>query len=106
MRAAIYARVSSELQDTQNSLARQLAACRAWATANHAEIADEHIYCDEAVSGVSLLARPALQRLLQQLGRRGSPPWDVVLVDDDSASIAAATLPSSAHASPRAACAW
>lgn len=84
MRCAIYARVSSELQDTENSIARQLAACRAWASAHAGAIAHEHIYTDEAISGAVMLARAGLQRLLRDLAAPGRPPWDAVLVDDAS----------------------
>jgi site-specific DNA recombinase len=82
--AAIYARFSTDKQDAQNSIGRQLDACRRWAQANGFTVLEEHIYCDEAMSGASFVTRPALQRLLGFLGGRGPVPFDALLVDDSS----------------------
>lgn len=61
MRAVIYARFSSELQDNRSitdqvSLARKYAETRGFALAG--------VYEDAAISGASLINRPGLQRLL------------------------------------------
>lgn len=84
LRCAIYARVSTDKQDTENSLDRQLRACRRWAAEQGHAVLDDLIFFDEAKSGASTLARPAFQRLLGLLRSRDSRPFDAVLVDDDS----------------------
>jgi site-specific DNA recombinase len=67
MRAAIYARFSSELQDAR-SLVDQIALARRYAEVRGLLIAE--VYEDAAISGSSTLNRPALQRLLED-ARRG-----------------------------------
>lgn len=84
LRCAVYARVSSDKQDVENSLARQLRACSEWARANGHVVISELVFIDEARSGASTLARPAFQRLLESLRGRGPLPFDAVLIDDDS----------------------
>jgi DNA invertase Pin-like site-specific DNA recombinase len=81
LRAAIYARFSSEMQrstsiDDQIAVARQHADRHGWRVLNG------HIYTDEAMSGVSL-DRPGLQALLATAATRPRP-FDVLLVDDTS----------------------
>jgi DNA invertase Pin-like site-specific DNA recombinase len=49
MRAAIYARYSSETC-SPTSIADQIESCRRFAAKNNLEISDEHIYHDDAVS--------------------------------------------------------
>ncbi len=84
LRCALYARVSSDKQDVANSLDRQLRACREWAERNGHRLLDSPRFVDEAKSGASLVARPALQRLLSALRAPGALPFDAVVVDDDS----------------------
>src|SRR4051812_37429308 len=62
MRAAIYARVSTERQGRQQTIESQLAALRAWALGLGHELAAEHVFRDEGYSG-SRLDRPGLDRL-------------------------------------------
>ena len=62
MRAAIYARVSTERQERYQTIDSQLAALRAWAVAQGHGLADEHVFRDEAYSG-SRLDRPGLDAL-------------------------------------------
>jgi DNA invertase Pin-like site-specific DNA recombinase len=83
LRCAVYARVSSDRQDVENSLDRQVHACRKWAAQYGHRIVDP-VYTDEAISGSTTLGRPALQRLLAILSARAPLPFDAVLVDDDS----------------------
>jgi site-specific DNA recombinase len=62
MRAAIYARVSTERQERQQTIGSQVFALRDWAsTAGHA-LAEAHVFQDEGFSG-SRLDRPALDAL-------------------------------------------
>ena len=80
---AIYGRFSSDKQNPQ-STADQTRNCRNYASASGEKLAvlGEHIYLDEALSGVGS-DRPALQRLL---GVALSPnrPFDTILIDDTS----------------------
>src|SRR4029079_15649458 len=62
MKAAIYARVSTEKQGRDQPIDSQLDALRRWATAHGHELKDDHIYIDEGYSGARL-DRPALDRL-------------------------------------------
>ena len=62
MRAAIYARVSTERQGREQTIASQLTPLRAWAQAQGHELAPEHVFTDEGYSG-SRLDRPGLDRL-------------------------------------------
>ena len=79
--AAIYARVSTEMQ-SRASIDDQVRKCRQYAEANGLHVLDEHIYRDEALSGVGA-DRPALKRVLQ-LALSVTPPFTAILVDDTS----------------------
>jgi len=61
MRAVIYARFSSELQDSR-SLADQIALAKTYVTARSLAVVE--VYEDAAISGASTLNRPGIQRLL------------------------------------------
>ena len=62
-RAAFYARVSSEAQARDNTIASQLAALRERIAADGATLTDpDHAFVDDGHSGASLV-RPALERL-------------------------------------------
>ena len=62
MRAAIYARVSTERQERQQTIDSQLSALRAWAAAGGHELNDRHVFRDEGYSGARL-DRPGLDAL-------------------------------------------
>ena len=62
MKAAIYARVSTDKQGRDQTVDSQLEALRRWATARGHELEDDHVYIDEGYSGARL-DRPALDRL-------------------------------------------
>jgi site-specific DNA recombinase len=62
VRAAIYARVSTERQERQQTIDSQLAALRAWAEAGGHELNDRHVFRDEGYSGARL-DRPGLDAL-------------------------------------------
>ena len=62
MRAAIYARVSTERQERQQTIDSQLAALRAWAEASGHELNDHHVFRDDGYSGARL-DRPGLDAL-------------------------------------------
>ena len=75
MRAALYARFSTELQ-RRESIEDQLRACRAWCERTGLEVVAE--YEDAAISGASMSNRPGLQALVAAAqGRR----FDVVVTE-------------------------
>lgn len=61
-RAALYARVSSDKQEREDTIDSQLAQLRAFAAERQVEVLDRHIYQDVGYSG-NILVRPALDRL-------------------------------------------
>src|SRR3712207_3137678 len=75
MEAAIYARVSTERQDLQQTIESQIAILTAWIRQQGDHLADEHHYCDRGYSGARL-DRPALDRLRDdaQAGPSASSP--------------------------------
>jgi len=75
-KVAIYARVSSEKQDTDLSLSAQLRALREYAERNGYQIVREFI--DEAESGRTA-ARPAFKEMLA-LAKAKQPPFQAILV--------------------------
>jgi len=77
MRAAIYARYSSENQRPE-SIEDQVAACRRLAVQRGFTILEEHIYTDQAQSGARK-DRPGLATLLAAGQQRA---FEIVLVDD------------------------
>jgi site-specific DNA recombinase len=62
MRAAIYARVSTDRQGRDQTIDSQVAALRRWAEDRGHELRPEHVFADDGFSG-SRLDRPALDRL-------------------------------------------
>ena len=64
------------------SIDDQIRKCCQYAEAHGLKILEEHIYRDEALSGVGA-DRPALKRILQ-LALSGAPPFRAILVDDTS----------------------
>lgn len=75
MRAAIYARFSSDLQDGR-SITDQCALARAYAERNGLQIVAE--FCDAAISGASTINRPGLNDLKYAASRR---QFEVVLTE-------------------------
>jgi DNA invertase Pin-like site-specific DNA recombinase len=81
LRCAAYARYSSDLQSPR-SIEDQLRICREYAHAHGFVFLDEHVYTDEALSGVGA-DRPGLGRLLDA-AMSPARPFDVILLDDSS----------------------
>ena len=77
MKAAIYARYSSENQ-SEKSIDDQVRVCKNYCKEHEITVSDEHIYVDEALSG-SLLNRPSLQALDKAAENK---EFEAVLVDD------------------------
>ena len=74
--AALYARVSSDRQDVDLSVAAQLRALRDYAKANGHSVARE--YVDEAESG-RITDRPQFRKMIEEGGRQNAP-FQVILV--------------------------
>ncbi|HEX2670917.1 MAG TPA: recombinase family protein, partial [Polyangiaceae bacterium] len=79
MRAAIYARFSSENQREQ-SIEDQIRVCREFAKRDGITVVETHVYADEAQSG-SIRARPGLEALKKAAEDK---QFEAVLVDDSS----------------------
>ena len=79
MKAAIYARYSSDNQREQ-SIEDQIRVCRNYAQKQGIEVLNEHIYADEARSG-SIRNRKGLDALMKSCEEKR---FDIVLVDDSS----------------------
>ena len=92
MRAAIYARVSTDRQGRDQTIDSQLEALAAWVTAHGHDLKDT-IYIDEGYSGARL-DRPALDRLRDAAARASST---------SSASTAPTAWPA---ATPTRSCCW
>ena len=76
MKAAIYARVSSERQDVDLSISAQLKALREYAERNGHYVVTEFV--DEAESGKTT-DRPAFRDMISQ-ARRATKPFELILV--------------------------
>ena len=74
--AALYARVSSDRQDVDLSVAAQLRALRDYAKSNGYTVARE--YVDEAESG-RIADRPQFRKMIEE-GGRAAAPFEVILV--------------------------
>ena len=81
LRCAAYARYSSDLQSPR-SIEDQLRICREYANARGFIYLEEHVYVDEALSGVGA-DRPGLNRLLDA-ALSPTRPFDIILLDDSS----------------------
>jgi site-specific DNA recombinase len=81
LRCAAYARYSSDLQSPR-SIEDQLRICREYAQSRGFLYLEEHVYVDEALSGVGA-DRPGLIRLLDAALSSGRP-FDIILLDDSS----------------------
>ena len=62
MNVAIYARVSTERQEREQTIASQVAVLAAWVQQQGYALREEHRYLDEGYSGAQL-DRPGLDRL-------------------------------------------
>jgi DNA invertase Pin-like site-specific DNA recombinase len=75
-KAAVYARVSSEKQDTDLSISAQFRAIREYAVKHNLDVVKEFV--DEAESGRTA-DRPAFKEMIA-IARRSSKPFNVILV--------------------------
>ncbi len=82
MKCAAYARFSSDRQKPA-SIDDQLRRCRRFADDNKLVWLPQHVYVDEAVSGMTA-ERAGLSALLAAVSANGARPFDCILVDDTS----------------------
>ncbi len=85
MIAAVYARKSTDqsgVADEQRSVARQIEGARAFAAAHGWVVAEEHVYCDDGVSGAEFSSRPGFVRLMAALKPR--PRFQIVIMSEES----------------------
>ena len=76
MQVALYARVSTSLQETRETIDSQLATLQAYVASQEYTRFPDHILLDNGVSG-SRLDRPALDRLRDQAH---SGAWEAVIL--------------------------
>ena len=81
LRCACYARFSSDRQ-SPTSISDQIRKCREYADRQGWTVLEEHIYTDEAASGLAL-ERSGLKKLLLAATSAGHP-LDCILIDDSS----------------------
>jgi len=74
--AVIYARVSHEKSDVENSIQAQISSCKKYAEINGYSI--YNIYTDEVISGKSSENRPAFKELIRDAKQK---KFQVVMVD-------------------------
>src|SRR5215469_16080206 len=85
MIAAIYARKSTEqagVADESRSVRRQIDHARAYAVRNGWTVLEQHVYCDDGVSGAEFEKRPGLMRLMNAL--RPRPPFEILIMSEES----------------------
>ena len=80
MRVAIYARVSTERQERQQTIDSQLGALRGWVAGNGHTLHEDHVFRDEGHSGARL-DRPGLDAL-RDVVRDGAVELVAVLSPD------------------------
>jgi DNA invertase Pin-like site-specific DNA recombinase len=84
--AAIYARKSTDDdRDQRNkSVTRQVEHARAYAASKGWAVSDDHVYVDDGISGAEFENRPAFAKLIADLPKRRTPPFDVLVMSEAS----------------------
>jgi DNA invertase Pin-like site-specific DNA recombinase len=85
MIAAIYARKSTEqtgVADVQKSVARQIEHAKEFARRKGWQVAEEHIYVDDGISGAEFANRPGFLQLMNALMPK--PPFGVLVMSEES----------------------
>ena len=85
MIAAAYLRKSTDqsgMADEERSVTRQLERARAYADKKGWTLRDEHVYCDDGISGAEFVKRPGFIRLVTALEPR--PRFQVLIMSEES----------------------
>src|SRR4029079_12562870 len=85
MIAAIYVRKSTDqagIADDQKSVTRQVEHACSYAARKGWNVADEHVYVDDGISGAEFANRPGFLRLMNALKPR--PPFQVLIMSEES----------------------
>ena len=85
MISAIYARKSTDqsgVADDQKSVSRQIEHARQYATRKGWNVADDHVYVDDGISGAEFANRPGFLRLMNALKPRA--PFQVLVMSEES----------------------
>src|SRR5215471_4003456 len=85
MIAPIYARKSTEQHNVSaedRSVIRQIEHARAYAVRKGWTVLEEHIYCDDSISGAEFSKRPGFLRLMNAL--KPKPPFQVLIMSEES----------------------
>ena len=85
MIAAIYTRKSTDqtgVADEQKSVARQIERARAYALRKGWNVAEQHVYVDDGISGAEFANRPGFLRLMNALKPR--PAFHVLVMFEES----------------------
>jgi len=82
--AAIYARKSTDqnVADEEKSVTRQVQHARAYAMRKGWQVAEEHIYTDDGISGAEFIKRPGFLRLMNSIKPR--PAFQVLIMSEES----------------------
>ncbi len=87
MIAAIYARRSNDQRDRDDadkSVTHQEERSREYIAAKGWTVAEDHIYKDDGIEGDEFAKRPDLVRLLRTVDQKPRPPFQVLVMMDDS----------------------
>ena len=85
MLAAIYARKSTDqngVNDEEKSVTRQVEHAKAYAATKGWQVAEEHIYVDDGISGAEFVKRPGFLRLMNAL--KPNPAFQVLVMSEES----------------------
>src|ERR1700726_1775806 len=87
MIAAIYARKSNDqhdVADEMKSVARQIDHARAYAVRKGWTVDDQSLYVDDGISGAEFARRPGFVRLMIDVAKKPRPPFDVLVMSEES----------------------
>src|SRR2546428_13345691 len=87
MIAAIYARKSNEQRDRDDadkSVKHQITRSRAYIAQKGWTLDDSSIFFDDGISGAEFSKRPGLVGLLRALDQKPLPPFQVLVMQDES----------------------
>ena len=87
LRCAIYARKSTDdsaRTEDNRSTTRQVEHAKQFAKSKGWTVDDQYCYVDDNVSGSEFERRPGFARLLADLPKKGTAPFDVLVMSEDN----------------------